>query len=191
MFMLILGLLIFFSAHVYSVFRSRVPERDIKTRMGEGPYMGAYSLVSLIGFGLAVYGFTQAPRGDLLFVPPDWARSVTALVMLPALILMAAAYLPKGRIKSVARHPMLLAVIIWSATHIAVGVTMKEFLIFGAFGLYSVIDLLAVSRRPAAAPASAEPLPVRNDLLVIAVGTAAYLALVFWAHDALIGVAPM
>ena len=186
---LLLGLVIFFAAHVYSAFRSRAPDRDIKVRMGEGPYMGAYSLVSLIGLGLAVYGYGQAPVTDWLFVPPDWARPAAGLVMLPALIFMVAAYLPPGRIKSYARHPMLLSVIIWSSTHILVGVTWKEALLFGAFGLYAVIDWFAVCRR--AAPPAPVSLPVRNDLLVIAVGSVAYFALVFWAHEALFGVSPI
>jgi len=189
MFILILGLLIFFSAHAYSAFRSRDPDRDIKARWGEGPYMGAYSLVSLIGFGLALYGYGLAPRGDFLFAPPDWARSAIAIAMLPALILIVSAYMPRGYIKSLARHPMLLAVLIWSATHIAVGVTFKELLLFGSFGLYALIDLVAVSRRPAAAAATSPR--ILNDVLVIAVGTAAYFALVLWGHAALFGFSPM
>lgn len=186
---LISGLVIFFAAHGYSAFRARDPERDIKARMGEGAYMGAYSLVSLLGFGLALYGYGQAPYGDFLFAPPDWARSATAIAMLPALILIVSAYMPRGYIKALARHPMLLAVLIWSATHIAVGVTPKELLLFGAFGLYALIDLIAVARRPAIV-GQASP-RIRNDLIVIAVGTAAYFVLVLWAHEALIGVAPM
>jgi len=186
---LILGLLIFFSAHAYSAFRTREPAGDIKTRWGEGPYMAAYSLVSLVGFGLAIYGYGQAPYGDFLFLPPEWSRSVIAIAMLPALILIVSAYMPRGYIKSIARHPMLLAVLIWSGTHIAVGVTSKELLLFGAFGLYALIDLVAVSRRPAAAAGA--PPRIINDLLVVAVGTAAYFGLVLWGHAALFGVSPM
>ena len=36
------GLVIFFGLHFYSAVRSRAPEKDLKTRLGYGPYMGLY-----------------------------------------------------------------------------------------------------------------------------------------------------
>ena len=53
----ILGLVIFFGAHLFTTFRSREPGKDIKAKLGYGPYMGLYSLVSLVGFVLICWGF--------------------------------------------------------------------------------------------------------------------------------------
>ena len=54
---LILGLVIFFAAHLFSAFRSREPGKDLKQNMGNGPFMGLFSLVSIIGFALICYGY--------------------------------------------------------------------------------------------------------------------------------------
>ena len=54
---LILGLAVFIGAHVF------VTQRDARAaaivRLGEGPYKGLFSLVSLIGIVLIVWGFAR------------------------------------------------------------------------------------------------------------------------------------
>ncbi len=186
---LVLGLAVFFAAHFYSAFRSRDPQRDIKQRMGEGPYMGLYSLVSAVGLGLIVYGYWSAPAAVPLYVGPAWARSAALIMMAAAFVLLVSAYAPPTHFKAWVKHPMLSGVILWAGAHLLIAPDVKALLLFGAFGLYAIIDFLAVLRR-APAPGDAAAPTLLNDLIALVVGGGAYLFILLWAHQALFGVAP-
>ena len=185
---LITGLLVFFVPHFYSAFRSRAPGNDIKTRLGEGPYMGLYSIVSAVGFGLIIYGYIQAPPTGNLYIGPEWARPTAITLMLIAFILLIAAYVPNTYLKKLVKHPMLCAVILWSGAHLLIGANQQKALLFGSFLVFSLIDFVAVSMRgeEASGPAS-----VTNDLIAISIGGGVYAGILVWAHEAIIGVAPI
>jgi hypothetical protein len=84
---LVLGLVIFLGVHS---FRALSP--DARTamiaRIGEGPYKGLYTLASIAGFVLIIWGFALAStEGDMLYVPASGIRHATEALMLPALVL--------------------------------------------------------------------------------------------------------
>ena len=187
--LLIAGLAIFFVAHFYSTFRSRAPGKDIKERLGEGPYMGLYSLVSLAGFGLIIYGYMQAPPTGNLYVGPVWAKHATMTLMLVAFILLIAAYVPGTHIKRVVKHPMLSAVILWSIAHLIIGANQQKALLFGSFLVYSVVDVIAVSLRSGPEPETAASL--KNDLITLIIGGGAFAGMLFWGHEAIFGIPPI
>src|ERR1051326_2060153 len=110
---LILGLVIFIGSHVFVSLRGH-PEKLI-ARMGEGPYKGLFSLVSIAGVVLIVYGFALYRRTGYtpLWYPPDFLRHVSEALMWPAFVLVVAAYIP-GRIKTALKHPMLAGVKFWA-----------------------------------------------------------------------------
>jgi hypothetical protein len=91
MFLLILGLVLFLGAHSVRVFAEDWRTGMI-SRLGAQRWKGVYSLVSILGFILIVWGFAQARHGaPQLWAPPVWARHLNLLVMLVSLILFAAA----------------------------------------------------------------------------------------------------
>jgi uncharacterized membrane protein len=101
---LIIGLVLFLGIHSISIFAPGLRER-LRSRMGDGPWKGVYSLVSLLGFVLIIYGFGLARQSPVaLYTPPAWMHHLTALLMLPVFPLLIAAYLP-GRIKTATKHP--------------------------------------------------------------------------------------
>src|SRR5690606_41475262 len=57
-------------------------------RIGEPAWKGLYTLVSIIGLVVMIYGYGAA-RVDptVLWVPPAWGRHVTALLSLVAFVL--------------------------------------------------------------------------------------------------------
>ena len=57
---------------------------------------------------------------------------------------MLAAYLP-GRIKTAARHPMLLAVKFWAVAHLLANGTLADALLFGGFLAWAVADRISLS----------------------------------------------
>ena len=110
--------------------------------------------------------------------------------MPPQGLLLIAAYLP-GRIKRLVRHPMLLAVILWSVSHLLSIGTLNDVLLFGGFLLWAVADLVSVSRRAYVRPVPGSPATAANDVIVVVVGLGFYFMMLLWAHAHVIGVSPL
>ncbi|MDH3452256.1 MAG: NnrU family protein [Gammaproteobacteria bacterium] len=185
---LILGLAIFFAAHSVSIVNREFRNRAI-AKLGEMPWKGVYSLISLVGFVLIVWGYGAARAEPiLLYMPPLWLRYVALVLLLPVFPLLIAAYLP-SRISVVAKHPMLLAAKLWAVAHLLTNGMLADVLLFGAFLAWAVADRIAVKRREPATEAAAPSSPA-NDIIVSVAGVAVYLAFVLWLHAWLFGVAP-
>jgi uncharacterized membrane protein len=106
--------------------------------------------------------------------------------------LLFAAYLP-GRIKTAARHPMLLAVKVWATAHLLANGTLADVLLFGGFLVWAVADRISVKRRSAAEAhdVPAAPPGVANDAIVVVGGLIVYAVFLLWGHRWLIGVSPL
>ncbi len=105
--------------------------------LGRLPYRGLFSLISLAGMVWIVFAHMDAPYVTL-WDAPDWTRLIPLAVMPLALILIAAAQTPG--MKQVTRHPMLWAVFLWAAAHIAPNGDAASLMLFGAFALFALID---------------------------------------------------
>ena len=97
---LILGLVLFLGTHSL-----RIVANDWRTqtiaRVGEMPFKGMYSLVSIIGFALVVWGFSVARETPvMLWMPPRGLRHAAALLTLIAFVLLAATYVPSNAVKA-------------------------------------------------------------------------------------------
>lgn len=188
---LILGLLIFLGIHSLRIFADDWRNRQ-RARFGELGWKGLYSLASIIGFGLIVYGFGLARQQPaLLYVPPLALRHLNALFTLLAFILVAAAYIPRNHLKAKFGHPMLLGVNVWAFGHLLATGMLHDVLLFGAFLLWAVL-LFIVSRRRDRAAGTVYPAgTLQGDVLVAVVGIAAWAVFTLWLHLRLIGVSPM
>ncbi|MEM9170686.1 MAG: NnrU family protein, partial [Pseudomonadota bacterium] len=111
----IAGLGMFFATHAFTSF-ARGPRGALVAKINEAPYKGLYALLSLAGFVLIVQGWSGASAASL-YTPPAFLRHVTYLLTVVAFVLMAAAYLPPGRIAAATKHPMLAGVKIWAFAH--------------------------------------------------------------------------
>ena len=182
------GLGLFFVPHFYSAFRSREPGKDLRLKLGDLPFMGLYSIVSLAGFVLMIMGYQQSPAGEVLYALPFDARHILALVNLVAFVLLIAAYVPKNRIQRALKHPMLLAIILWSGSHLLMPTDLKELALFGSFLAYGLIDAVRAYGRPS--KDGGQPSAV-SDAIVVIVGLGAYFGFAVWGHEVLIGLAPL
>lgn len=185
--LLMAGLAIFFATHLFSAFRPRGAGRDIREKIGTGPYMGLYSLVAGIGLVLIIWGYGAARPAPVLYVPPPGLAHLNLVLMAPAMIFLASAYLPAGRIRRTLRHPMLAAVKIWALGHLLANGELNSVLLFGSFLAYGVIDRIAVKRRGDLGPDPDAAVSVAGDIGAVVLGLGAYLALLFWLHPLLFG----
>jgi uncharacterized membrane protein len=187
--LLVLGLVLFLGTHSFSMARER--RASIIGRIGEGPYKGLYTLLSLAGIVLVSIGYGQYRAGGYIPVwdPPVWTRHLALLLVLVAFICFVAAYLP-GQIKARLKHPMLAGVKIWAFAHLLANGDLGSILLFGSFLVWAVVARISVKRRDVAAQhgGTAAPAGWRNDVLAVAIGVVVYLAFVFWLHPWLIGV---
>ena len=87
----------------------------------------------------------------MLYAPPVWTRHVATLLVLPAFILVAAAYVKGTRIKARVGHPMILGVKLWAFAHLISNGTLADVVLFGSFLVWAVIDYIASRRRDRAA----------------------------------------
>jgi len=185
---LVLGLVIFFGTHLFSAYRSREPGKDIRVKMGQGPYMGLYSLVSIAGFALIVWGYGAARPAPVLYQPPVWMAHINIALMLFAMVFLAAAYLPAGHIKKAVKHPMLLAVKVWATGHLLANGELNSVLLFGSFLAYGVLDQIAVKKRGDNGPGPDVKANVMGDVGAVVVGLGTYAVIAHWAHPILFGV---
>jgi uncharacterized membrane protein len=184
---LVLGLAVFLGAHVF-VTRREAREALIG-RVGEWPYKGLFSLVSLVGLALIVWGYAQyrATGYVQVWMPPTWMRHVTVALVWPAIILVTAAYIP-GNIKRTLKHPMLAGIKLWAFAHLLSNGDLGSIILFGAILGWAVYDRISLKRR---SDAGAPPIPIggrSNDNIAVVVGTILYLALGFVFHPLVIGV---
>jgi uncharacterized membrane protein len=184
---MILGLALFFGVHTLTT--RRTARAQVIEMLGESGYKIAYSLVSAAGIALIVWGFGhyRATGWINVWEPPTAFKHITVALMLPAAILVVAAYL-RGRIYTTLKHPMLTGIKLWAAAHLLANGDLGSIILFGSFLGWAVYDRISLKHRP---DAGAPPIPVggpTNDLIAIAVGTVAYLALAFAFHPVVIGV---
>ena len=187
---LILGLLLFLGVHSVRIFADGWRSRTI-ARLGEGPWKGVYTLLSLAGLALIIWGFGQARATPIvLWATPVWARHLAALLMLGSLVLLAAAYVPGNQIKARLHHPMVLGVKVWAGAHLLANNTLAELLLFGGFLAWAVLSFGAARRRDRATGAVYAAGTPGATLRAVAAGLLAWAVLAFWAHGWLIGVQP-
>ena len=187
---MILGLVLFFAPHTLTTQRS-LRARFVAS-MGEGGYKIGYAVASFLGLALIVWGFSHYRAAGMIPVwsPPTFLRHLNVALMLPAVILVVASYL-RGRIYTAVKHPMLAGVKLWAFGHLLANGDLGGIILFGSFLAWAVFDRISLKRR---ADAGGPPIPVGgigNDLIAVAVGFVAYLALAFAFHPVVIGIPVM
>jgi uncharacterized membrane protein len=187
---LVAGLLLFLGVHWTRVFADDWRNRT-RARVGAGPYKGIYSLISLAGFILLVWGYGVARQQPVvLWNPPVGMRHVAALLTLFSFVLLAAAYVPGNQIKSRLHHPMVLGVKVWALAHLLANGTLADVLLFGSFLVWAIVLFAASRRRDRQGRTVYAPGTVGATGITVVVGVVAWAAFAFWLHRALIGVAP-
>ncbi len=184
--LLLLGLALFLGVHIFTTLRES--RAALIGRLGEGGYKGLYSLLAAAGLVLIFIGFGSYRNTGYVQVwnPPfSIFHPIAAALLWFAFVALTATYAPPSRIKSLLRHPMLVAVKAWALSHLLVNGDLGSMLLFGSLLAWAVYDRIAVKRR---GDRGAPPVDWSiNDLLVVGLGTAAYAAMI-WLHDSLIGV---
>lgn len=181
---LIIGLFLFLGIHSISIIAEDF--RNSMAAKSENGWKAIYSLISVVGIVFIVKGYA-ALRFEpvLLYVTPYWLKHVTYLLMLSAMVLFVAPYLP-GKIKAVTKHPQLIAVKLWASSHLLVNGMLADVILFGAFIIWAGADRISMNKRkPRVAPGSkANGI---NDVIAIILGVVLTGVFILYLHQLLIG----
>jgi uncharacterized membrane protein len=189
--LLILGLVLFLGAHSVRIFAEGWRTRQV-ARLGPNGWKSLYSVLSLIGLVLIVWGYGQARLTPIaLWIPSVGMRHLASLLTLASFILLAAAYVPRNAIKARIGHPMVVGVNVWALAHLLANHTLADVVLFGSFLIWAVLDFRAARARDRAAgtvrPAGGTLL---GSAVAVCAGLIAWAVFAFWAHGAWIGVRP-
>lgn len=188
---LIMGLVLFLGVHSVRIVADK-QRLHWQQRWGTHTYKGLYSVVSLLGLALVVWGFGVARETPVVvWSPPTGMRHLAALLTLFAFVLLAAAYVPRNHLKARLHHPMVLAVKTWALAHLLSNGNLAHVVLFGSFLVWAVVCFSAARRRdrvqavtyPAGTPAS--------TVATLVIGVVAWGVFAMVLHGLLIGVRPL
>ncbi|MGB8819375.1 MAG: NnrU family protein [Rhizobiaceae bacterium] len=183
---LVIGLILFLGIHSLRIFAPAFRESQIAAR-GEGAWKGIYTIISIAGLAMMVWGFGQARlTAPLLYESPVFMRHINATLMLIAFIVLMSGYFPSGKIRAAVRHPMVTATKIWAFGHLLANGDLASVLLFGSFLVWGVLTRISYKRRGDLGATVAGPFA--NDLMPVVAGAVLYGLFVWKLHVWLIGV---
>lgn len=130
--------------------------------IGEGPFLGVYSVIAAISLGGMIWAFVTLPYGPLLwFLYP--AGYYAAIILMPvALLLVIGGYsqsnptgvgqdralrrLPTGVLR-ITRHPIMWGVALWSIGHLLANGDALSVLFFGSFLILALVGTLLIDAK--------------------------------------------
>jgi uncharacterized membrane protein len=187
---LILGLVLFLGVHSVRIFADSWRTQSVAS-FGENSFKAAYSVLSLLGFVLIIWGFAVAREmPTVLWTPPPATRHFAALLNMLAFVLLTAAYVPRNAIKARVHHPMVLGVKTWAFAHLISNGNLAHVVLFGAFLLWAVLDFISARRRDRTQGIQYPMGTASATILTVFVGLAVSGIFAMWLHGLLIGIRP-
>jgi uncharacterized membrane protein len=188
--LLITGLILFLGIHSTGIL-APVWREKIQTKLGVNGWKSLYSIVSLIGLVLIIWGYGAARMDPVwLWLPPVWARHLALVLTVPAFILLAATYVPDSNIKARLGHPMLAAIKVWALAHLLSNGNLADVLLFGGFLIWAIAGFAVLRRRDRTAGVVRSG-TLKGDIIAVVVGIVAWAVFAMYLHTLLIGVSPL
>jgi len=137
------------------------------SRVGQGAYLGLYSLIAAVTLGFLILAYNGAPRAELLWAPSLALRWIALLVMPVAMILMLGGFFApnptgvgmEGKITTVGdgvgmtritRHPLQWSFVLWAIVHVLANGDLRSLVLFAAIGTVSLFGTMLMDRKKAA-----------------------------------------
>ena len=140
---LVLGLTLFFAPHVLRDFGLLQPLKDALP--SESAFTGLYSLVSLAGLGLIIWGKSLAPF-QMIWQPVYEWRSLSLMLMIPAMICIVAGNIPLSYLRKILRNPMLVGILLWSLSHLWSNGDLASMLLCGSFAFWASVKIYTMRK---------------------------------------------
>lgn len=188
---MILGLVVVLGVHSVRLFADSWRTQTI-ARIGRPVWMGLYSIASLAGFVLLVWGFSLVREQPLLlWSPPPALRHLAAALTLVAFVLLTAAYVPRNGLKARLHQPLVLGVTLWALAHLLANGTLAHVILFGAILLWGLVSLRDSRQRDRREGTQYPPGAAVATAVTWVLGALSWLVFALWLHGQLIGIRPV
>lgn len=159
---------------------------SVIAKIGAGRWKGLYSLLSILGLVLIVFGWRQYRElAPMIYEPREWGSHANMLLAWIALILFAVPRSKPGKILAAVKHPMVVGTIYWSVGHLLANGDLASVLLFGSLLAFAIISRVSEFRK-------GDPNPhfvgYRSDFVALGAGTFIYAVILFFGHVWLSGV---
>ena len=134
--------------------------RPLVARMGEGPFRGLYSLVSIVLFGLMIWVYRRIGDQVHLWDAGEAGWTVATALMFIGSILFVGSFVgnpalpgaprPKGApsgVLAITRHPMMWGFALWAIAHVIVIATPKALVFDGAIIFLALVGAALQDRK--------------------------------------------
>lgn len=150
-------------------FLSSSPLRGrIAAAIGEGRWLGLFSLLSALALAWLIWAWSAAPYVEI-WPQTLWARHLPLAIMPIAFVLAVLAVAtpnptavgmdvkilmhledPARGIFRITRHPLMWGITLWAASHIPANGDVASLVLFGGLGLLALVGMPAIDRKMAA-----------------------------------------
>lgn len=175
------GISIFFGVHLIPFIKKL--KFFLQSKLGENTYKGLFSLISLLGIFLIIFGYES--NANLLYSVNEKAYLYSKYIMFISFTLLIAANIPTY-IKKIIKHPMSLGIAIWAVIHLMVNPDTYSVILFGSFLVYSVISVLILELNNNSQFEEIDP-KISFDILSVSLGIL-FTLLAFNFHEYLSGI---
>jgi uncharacterized membrane protein len=142
--LLIIGVLLWVLLHLLPTLGTG-SRQLLLDRLGTKAYRGIFSAAIVGGLVLIVIGWRATPE-HYLYVLPAWSRTAGFALMIVSFVLLGVTHY-RSVIKRYVRHPMLLGVVAWAASHLLTNGTTRALILFGGLGFWALLEILLINRR--------------------------------------------
>lgn len=132
-------------------------------RLGEGPFRGLFSLLSLAAFAWMIWAY-DAAASESLWLPPIWTRWVALVLMAPAVFFIVTALSgrnpslagreaelkdanPATGVLTITRHPLFWGFALFAVAHLLTNGDRASTWLFGAVGLLALAGMPLQDRK--------------------------------------------
>jgi len=138
MILLILGLALFWAAHL---FKRLAP--GVRADLGDRG-KGLVAVALLVSVVLMVLGYRGAPDVPVYDPIPGIGHLNNAAMLVSVFLLSVGG--PKGTLYTRMRHPMLWGTVIWAASHLLVNGDLASLVLFGGIGVWALVTMAVINR---------------------------------------------
>lgn len=135
--------------------------------LGEGAYLGAYSLLAVATLTFLILAWADAPKDVWLWYPAAWQTWAALLLMPLAFILLVTGLLGPNPtsvgqqhqladpdavrgVLRITRHPVQWAFLIWTLAHVPANGELATLILLGAIGVVAGFGTILIDRKKAA-----------------------------------------
>ena len=160
--------------------------KNLIAKLGEKPYKGIFALLMVLSLYLVISGW-KATIPESVYLPPQWGRHATSLLVLIGFILFIAPH-HATNIKRFLRHPQLTGVACWGIGHLLANGEGRSIVLFGGLTAWAIIEMLLLNRRDGTW-VKPDPVPGKKDIILLVAGFVVYIVVAV-SHLWLFGFSP-